>query len=64
MQSYHGGEPIPKVSAPDEVRQSVREEIAALGRSQSPLPCAKSPHPFRNSNLPEWIKVKHGRRSL
>jgi hypothetical protein len=32
MQSYHGGEPIPKVSAPDEVRQSVREEIAAFGQ--------------------------------
>jgi hypothetical protein len=32
VQAYHRGEPIPKLSAPDELRQSVREEIAAFGQ--------------------------------
>jgi hypothetical protein len=65
VQAYHRGEPIPKLSAPDELRQSVREEIAAFGQKPVTITLREAAyHPFRNSNLPEWIKVKHGPRSL
>jgi hypothetical protein len=58
VQAYHRGEPLPKITAPEEAVKEVRKLIKKQFGGQAPVTITwreTEHHPFRNSNKTEWI---------
>lgn len=59
IQAYNAGEPLPKVSAPEAALEAMRGALMKeFGQKPVTITLREAHyHPFRNSNLPEWLKL-------
>lgn len=58
LQAYERGEEIPKLRAPEEYREETRKLIKTIGQAPVTITLREaSHHEFRNSNIPEWLKL-------
>lgn len=58
VEAYRAGEPIPKFSAPPEILKMVEKDLWFDGKRPVTITLREAEHvPYRNNNLPEWVKL-------